>query len=1273
MQQVTQWQFGPFRLDLTSRCLWRDEERVAMRPKTFEVLAALAIRAGEVVTKEVLLDTVWPDTAVSDTVLKVCLREIRQILGDSAKQPVYVGTVHRRGYQFLAAVEPLDRLDAAPDILEQVIGLLQRERRLAYRTLKRQFNLDDDRLEDLKDELIYSKQIAVDEHSRVLVWREDASPEPTAEAPLVAGASSITSRSALEGERKQVTVLFCDMVNSVAIADKIGPESMHALLNQFFELAIDVMYRYDGVINQFLGDGFMALYGAPQSLEDHAKRGVLAAIALRRALNESDLGHTEGVDCRFRMGLNSGLVVMGSIGNHLRMDYSAIGDTTNLASRLQENAKPGEILISQQTSRLVGDIVLLEALPPAHLKGKAEPVNRYRVLGRRPRQLSVVRYDERGLSPFVGRGRDLDMLDVLLSQVESGQGQVVGIVAEAGQGKSRLLYEWGQHLSGEEVIYLKGRCHSYGSCIPYYPIIDIVRHHCNIREADGPETILENMRQTLQELEMDAEDVSPYVLQLLGVRAGTEAIAALSPAVLRARTFETLKRMSLNASRLQPVMIEIEDLHWLDKTSESYLEALIDDLHSAPIMLLTTYRPGYRPPWIDKSYATQLSLSPLTPRDALTVVHAAEHRTALSTAATQSIVDKAEGNPFFLEELTRVIMDQDEDSVALPVPNTIQDVLMARIDRLSEVSKQLLRTASVLGREFSVTLLGAIWDEPEALEVLLPELKRLEFFYERIDAEDPVYVFKHALTQDVAYESLLTSHRQRVHAQAGCALERLHRTSLAAFYEELAHHFALGAVWDKAFDYLAKSGDKARQAFAFREATAFYTQAIEVSEHVAPPLAADQRLPLYEGRGLVSLQLTQLDSAIADFQIMYQLARVAGHQSKEGESLCRLARAHQMTFSEEAMPFVEQYAQEAYELAQKTQNRQVMAMSLTELGHLDAKQGALPEADQKFEAALQMSREDGNREALVLLLFALSRQANWQGAFQRAIEWGQEGVAISQEIYDGNNELTNSFFLALSCWGAGRYAQAFSVTQEALEKANARRNMLNIIRLTNTLGWFYREFGDLSRALQADHDSVEMGRTYNLPDPEISALINLGLDYLALGQYDQARHYLEPTLERVEHEAFGVHRWRWKIRLLIGLADLSNVTGALDQALTYLEDGLREAQATSSQKYMALGLALQSNVRAKLGQIEMVEEPMRRAFALAKQLGSPSLVYPVAHDFGQWCEQRGQESHAAAAYARAHSAIEHMVTRVEDDALRSTLLQTSQVKAIQAAVQRLPR
>src|SRR6266446_1588970 len=384
------------------------------------------------------------------------------------------------------------------ETLARVLELLQREGRVSYRALRRRFDLDEEYLDDLKVEIIQAKKLAVDEDGTVLVWIGDTAPSPVpmptpervplAYTPRHLAEKILTSRAALTGERKQVTVLFCDLANSTALAERLGPDAMHTLLSHFCELALNEVHRYEGTVNQFLGDGFMALFGAPVAHEDHARRAVLAALELQRAMRGGSIqplpGQPPGEALVVRMGLNTGLVVVGSIGDNLRMDYTAVGDTTNLAARLQQVAEPDTILISETTQRLAQGYIRLEALPAVLVKGKAEPITRYKVLGAGPRGSPLAGREERALSPFVGRERELATLEELLAQVEGGHGQVVGIVGEAGVGKSRLLYEFRRRLAGKRVTYLEGRCLPYGSAIPYHPIIDVVRQNCGIVDTD---------------------------------------------------------------------------------------------------------------------------------------------------------------------------------------------------------------------------------------------------------------------------------------------------------------------------------------------------------------------------------------------------------------------------------------------------------------------------------------------------------------------------------------------------------------------------------------------------------------------------------------------------------------------------------------------------------------------------------------------------------------------------------------------------------------------
>jgi class 3 adenylate cyclase/tetratricopeptide (TPR) repeat protein len=637
----------------------------------------------------------------------------------------------------------------------------------------------------------------------------------------------LSSRSALEGERKQVTVLFCDLANSTSLAELIGPEAMHGLLDGFFDLALSEIHRYEGTINQFLGDGFMALFGAPLAREDHPRRAVLAALGIQRALQErrNNEEPTGGKDLDVRMGLNTGLVVVGKIGDNLRMDYTAVGGTTHVASRLEQLAEPGSIVISEATYRLVRGYVRVEDLGAVSVKGKTDAIQAYKVIGPGSRRSRLEGAEAPTLTRFVGRERELGILQGLLDRAEAGEGQVVGIVGESGVGKSRLFHEFRQSQRGRSVTFLEGRCLSYGASIPYLPVLDILRQSCGITETDGPGAIAQKVEWSLNEVGIDSGEAAAYVLHLLGVKAGTEKLAALSPQAIKNRSSEVLRQLTFNESRRRPLVMLVEDLQWVDKTSEEYARSLIDAIAGAPVMVVLTYRPGYQPPWMEKSYSTQIALQHLSAEESLAVVRAIVPAERTSDSVSRLILARAEGNPLFLEELSRAASERRQLGGG-ELPETIHDVLSARIDSLGELPRRVVQAAAVLGREVSVRLLEALSDEPESLDDTLRELKDREFLYERPGAGERICVFKHALIQEVAYATLLEQRRVVLHGRVARTLEALYERRTDEVVELLAHHFGRSGNAEKTVDYAILAGEKAQRRWANAEALTHFGTAL---------------------------------------------------------------------------------------------------------------------------------------------------------------------------------------------------------------------------------------------------------------------------------------------------------------------------------------------------------------------------------------------------------------------------------------------------------------
>ena len=643
--------------------------------------------------------------------------------------------------------------------------------------------------------------------------RDSAAPEPYISKPAAAG-------STRPGEMKQVTVLFCDIVGSTPLTERLGAEAMRDLIVSFLERSLDEVRRYGGTAPQFTGDGFMALFGAPVTQEDHVRRTLLAAIGIQQVL-------ARGADALpVRMGIHTGPVVFGPISGSLRMDATAIGDTANIAARLQEAAKPGAILLSETTHRLAQDYVRVEPVGPLTLKGKDEPVSAYRLVSVSHRRSGLRETLAAHTTNFVDRESERAILHNFLRLAESGRSQTLGIVGEPGIGKSRLLAEFRRELADGRVTWVEGRCVSYGTAIPYWLVLDLLRSHCGIIETDTPEAITRKVRSALEEVGMDPDEDSAVLLHLLGIKDAGSVPALSNPEAVKAKTFEVFRQLWINGSRRRPLVLVLEDLHWINKTSEELLGFVAQNIPGARILMLATYRPGYRPPWIDKSYAGQAPLQPLSRDDSLQMVRSVLSVERLVDLLTEEIVTKADGNPFFLEQLALHVGEARDARSDLMVPDSIHDVVMTRIDRLPDETKQLLQTAAVIGREFSSRLLSAVWNDPGSLGNRLRELSRLEFISERSAVEGTVYAFRHALTQEAAYGSLLDRHRRACHAAVGHALEELYGGRTEEVAELLALHFGRSDEAEKAVDYAITAAEKSRRRCAYNEAVSYFDDAL---------------------------------------------------------------------------------------------------------------------------------------------------------------------------------------------------------------------------------------------------------------------------------------------------------------------------------------------------------------------------------------------------------------------------------------------------------------
>jgi class 3 adenylate cyclase/tetratricopeptide (TPR) repeat protein len=747
------------------------------------------------------------------------------------------------------------------EVLEQALEMLRRRGRVSYRALKVQFHLDDDLLEILKEEIVAVHQLGRDQEGTMLVWTGDtataavpvSSPTPDpVRAPLTytppyLAEKIFTSRAALEGERKQVTVLFADLKGSTELIEGLDPEEARRLLDPALHVMMDAVHRYEGTVNQVLGDGIMALFGAPVAHEDHAVRACYAALAMQAAMRRyaEAVRRSHGLEMPARVGLNSGEVVVRSIGNDLHMDYSAVGQTTHLAARMEQLATPGSIRLTAATLRLAEGLVQVNALGRFPVKGLAEPVEVFELVGastiRRRLQASAAR----GLTRFVGRQQEIAALQQALEQAGAGHGQVVALVGEAGVGKSRLVYEFVHAHQTPGWLVLQSASVSYGQATPYVPVIDVLKLYSHVEERDDTRTIRAKVTGQVLTLDPALQDTVSALLSLLDALPEDSPFLTLDPPQRRQRTLDALKRVILRESQEQPLLLVFEDLHWIDAETQALLSSLVESLPTSRLLLLVNYRPEYQHGWGSKTSYTQLRLDPLPPVSADEFLQALLGDDPRLKPLTDLLIARTEGNPFFLEESVRTLAETGvlvgergayrlgQARSGLQVPATVQAVLAARIDRLPAEEKRLLQTAAVLGTEVPLPLLHAIADVPEAvLQRHLTALQSAEFLYETRLFPEHEYTFKHALTHEVAYGSLLQERRRVLHARIVEALEALAGERVAEQVERLAHHALRGQVWAKALAYCRQAGEKAMTRSAHREAVGYFEQALSALSHL---------------------------------------------------------------------------------------------------------------------------------------------------------------------------------------------------------------------------------------------------------------------------------------------------------------------------------------------------------------------------------------------------------------------------------------------------------
>ena len=655
----------------------------------------------------------------------------------------------------------------------------------------------------------------------------------------------INSKAALEGERKQVTVLFADLKGSMELLADRDPEEARKLIDPVLERMMEAVHHYEGTVNQVMGDGIMALFGAPLAHEDHAVRSCYAALRMQESVKRYGAGlrRSHGVEVQIRIGLNSGDVVVRSIGSDLHMYYTAVGQTTHLAARMEQIAEPGSVVLTAETFKLVRGYVEVNPLGPVSIKGLGNAVEVYRLAGPGPVRTRLQAMVARGFTRFVGRDAEMAQLCTALDQAEHHHGQIVAVFGDAGVGKSRLLWEFAHSPRTDGWLILTLGAVSYGKSAAYLPLTDLLKAYFQIEPHDETRGVQEKVARKLLALDRALEPLLPALLSLLDVPIEDEQ--ALDPPQRRQRTLEAIRRLLLRESQVQPLLVVVEDLHWIDSETQALLDGLVETLPTARVLVLVSYRPEYQHAWSNRSYYRQLRVDPLPGKGAEDLLHALLGEDSDLRSMKRLLIERTEGNPFFLEESVRTLVEThvlvgergayrlSRPIEAIQVPPTVQAVLAARIDRLPPSRKTVLQTAAVIGRDVPFVLLATIVEgSEEQLRRVLVDLQAGEFLYETSRFPELEYRFKHPLTHEVAYSSLLAERRRALHAKIVDTVEHRYADRLAEHVDRLAYHAVRGEVWRKAVSYCRQAGAKAARRSSYREAIAVLERAVEAFTHL---------------------------------------------------------------------------------------------------------------------------------------------------------------------------------------------------------------------------------------------------------------------------------------------------------------------------------------------------------------------------------------------------------------------------------------------------------
>ena len=1032
----------------------------------------------------------------------------------------------------------------------------------------------------------------------------------------------LSQRKKIEGERRQVTIMFCDLKGFTPLTEKLGPDETFALMDQVFEILIHKVNEFQGTINELRGDGILAFFGAPIALEDAPQRAIRSALAIHNEMirfNEKIKKSKPIPPVLLRIGINTGPVVVGTMGNDLRVQFTAMGDTINMASRMEGLAEPGTTFVTEETFKLTEGFFRFEALGRKKVKGKKQPLNVYRVIAPRTRRTRFDVSAERGLTPFLGRTKELELLIDSFERCKNGRGQAFSIVSEAGLGKSRLLYEFRKAVANENVTFLEGKCLSYSANTAYYPIIDILKSNFNIVDADTELEIIEKVKQGLKILQIDESSNLPYVLELLSVKDSGIDNTTLSPEEIMVRILESLKRILLKIAEMRTLIMVVEDLHWIDKSSEESLKLILDTIPGKRVFLIFTYRPEFFHTWGHRPYHSQVNLNRLSSRECLSMVIHLLDTKEIDLDLQELIIEKTEGVPFFIEEFIKSLRElklikksdrkyslvKKVQNVAIPA--TIQDVIMVRVDALPEESKHLLKIGSVAGREFNHDLIRRITDLPdEDLLSYLSALKESELIYESGIYPRSTFIFKHALTQEIAYNSLLITKRKEVHEKIARALEVLYSERLEECYEMLAHHYALSEDQEKAYHYLKLSGDKAYLLHANWEAYRYYREAIAVCNRL--PQTESVRKKGVEARFCLfppAIYLGFPEDSLQFFKEGADESRKLGELLRAAEFEARLTSVYAF----KGKPILAaQHGERCFEEAERTADLDMMAGVARDLCAAYAFRGAYRKVLILTSKVIPLLEKENRHEVYGKSGNFHGRLCIWAGMALGYLGRFGEGIASCEKARRAALRYNNTAGIGFSEMTKGVISNVRGDGKAAVEHLQRAREIHERMNATVMLGPTWANLG-YGHMLQGDPETGQKHAEQGL-DIQIKAGIPYQLSsiHLILGECRLRLHDREKTLYHFKESLrlARLHEERHiegQALMLLGWSHTRFDSPESQQMEILLQESLSIFTDLGTRPHCALAHLYLGQAYNENGQTENAREHLRTAAGMFREMG----------------------------------------------------------------------